>query len=142
MRKRIKRRKVAIDTLVGSNTKVHGNIHFDGGFHVDGYIKGDILCDADSETLLSISEHACVEGNVNVPNVILNGTVKGDVTARGQVELGSSAKVIGNVYYNLIEMAIGAEVNGKLIHQPKDRPALLSNISDVVDNTVKLGIRD
>ena len=142
MRKRIKRRKVAIDTLVGPNTKVHGNIHFDGGFHVDGYIKGDILCDSDSETLLSISEHACVEGNVNVANVILNGTVKGDVTARGQLELGSSAKVIGNVYYNLIEMAIGAEINGKLIHQPKDRPALLSNISDTVDNTVKLGIRD
>ncbi|MEE8527374.1 MAG: polymer-forming cytoskeletal protein [Gammaproteobacteria bacterium] len=142
MRKRIKRRKVAIDTLVGPNTKVHGNIHFDGGFHVDGYIKGDILCDSDSETLLSISEHACVEGNVNVANVILNGTVKGDVTARGQLELGSSAKVIGNVYYNLIEMAIGAEINGKLIHQPKDRPALLSNISDAVDNTVKLGIRD
>ncbi len=142
MLKRIKKRKLGIDTLVGPNTKVHGNIHFDGGFHVDGYIKGDILCDSDSETMLSISDHGCVEGNVTVPNVILNGTVKGDVHARGQVELGPTAKVIGNVYYNLIEMAIGAEVNGKLIHKPKDRPALISNISDAVDSTVKLGLGD
>ena len=142
MLKRMNKRKVGIDTLVGPNTKVHGNIRFDGGFHVDGYIKGDILCDADSETLLSISDQGCVEGNVNVPNIILNGTVKGDVTARGQIELGSSAKVIGNVYYNLIEMAIGAEVNGKLIHKPKDRPALISHISDAVDSTVKLGAGD
>jgi cytoskeletal protein CcmA (bactofilin family) len=47
---------------------------------------------------------------------LLNGTVKGDVDASQRVELGSKARVVGNVQYKLIEMAIGAEVNGKLIH--------------------------
>jgi cytoskeletal protein CcmA (bactofilin family) len=47
----------------------------------------------------------------------LNGTVKGDVRATERVELGPKARVIGNVQYKLIEMSIGAEVNGKLIHE-------------------------
>jgi len=49
--------------------------------------------------------------------VQLNGTVKGDVRATERVVLGPKARVIGNVQYKLIEMSIGAEVNGKLIHE-------------------------
>jgi cytoskeletal protein CcmA (bactofilin family) len=52
-----------------------------------------------------------------VPHILLNGTVKGDVRATERVELGPKARVIGNVQYKLIEMSIGAEVNGKLIHE-------------------------
>ena len=74
--------------------------------------------------MLSISEGGTVEGNVKVPDVFLKGTVKGDVTTTSRVELGPTAKVIGNVYYNLIEMAIGAEINGKLIHREPDAPAV------------------
>lgn len=113
-----KRRQAEIDTLVGTNTKVSGDIEFGGGLHVDGYIKGNIQAEADSHSVLSIAQDGVVEGSVSVPHVILNGTVKGDVSARERVELGTTARVIGNVYYNLIEMAIGAEINGKLIHQP------------------------
>ncbi len=142
MLKRIKKRKLGIDTLVGPNTKIHGNIYFDGGFHIDGHIKGDILCDSESESMLSISDTGCVEGNVNVPNLILNGTVKGDVTVRAQIEIGPEAKIIGNVYYDLFEMAVGAEVNGKLIHKPKDRPALISNIGDTINSVGTVHTRD
>ncbi len=111
-----KRRKMAIESLVGSQTAVSGDIGFLGGLHVDGYVKGNVEAEAGTDSMLSISEGGTIEGNVNVPNVYLKGTVKGDLTATSRVELGATAKVIGNVYYNLIEMAIGAEINGKLIH--------------------------
>ena len=114
---RKKRQQSAIRTLVGVDTRVHGDIEFTGGFHVDGYVKGNVEAARDGESVLSISEQGCVEGSVVVPHLLLNGTVKGDVRATERVELGSNAKVIGNVQYNLIEMAIGAEVNGKLIHE-------------------------
>ena len=107
----------SIDTLVGRNSKVQGDINFSGGFHVDGIIQGNIQAEPDSSSVLSISENGLVEGGVSVPHVVLNGTVKGDVLARERIELGPTARVIGNVYYNLIEMSIGAEVNGKLIHE-------------------------
>jgi cytoskeletal protein CcmA (bactofilin family) len=111
------RKQAAIGTLVGDATRVHGDIEFTGGFHVDGYIKGNVKAAPDSDSLLIISERGCIEGTVMVPSVLLNGTVKGDVRATERVELGPKAKVIGNVQYKLIEMATGAEVNGKLIHE-------------------------
>lgn len=131
---RSKRKNANIDTLVGSNTRVSGDVEFSGGFHVDGYIKGNIQAEESTESVLSISEHGTVEGSVAVPHVILNGTVKGDVSAKERVELGTTARVIGNVYYNLIEMAIGAEINGKLIHQPAGAPKLVSSQPDEPEN--------
>ena len=116
-----RRRTTEIDTLVGINTKVSGDIEFSGGLHVDGYIKGNIQAELESASVLTISEQGVVEGSVSVPHVVLNGTVKGDVSARERVELGTTARVIGNVFYNLIEMAIGAEINGKLIHEPAEQ---------------------
>lgn len=121
-----KKSGVVIKTLVGADTRVEGDIVFSGGCHVDGYVKGNVTCiiddDRPNEGLLSVSDGGTVEGSVDVPQLMLNGTVKGDVRATERVELGSGARVIGNVQYNLIEMAIGAEVNGKLVHASEGPP--------------------
>ena len=130
---RQQRRHSIIDTLVGINSRVNGDLFFEGGCHVDGMVKGNITADPDSNSALSISEDALVEGGVAVPFVMLNGIVRGDVFANQRVELGPTARVIGNVYYNLIEMAIGAEINGKLIHQPDGQVPLLKQTSDEIE---------
>jgi cytoskeletal protein CcmA (bactofilin family) len=122
---RKQRQHTVIDTLVGSNSKVNGDLFFSGGCHVDGRVKGNVGADPDSDSALTISEDGTVEGGVSVPYVVLNGIVRGDVAASQRVELGPTARVIGNVYYNLIEMAIGAEINGKLVHQPEGKVPLL-----------------
>lgn len=112
-----KKRKVAkIDSLIGQNTEIKGDIIFSGGFHVDGKVIGNIQAE-ESSSLLTLSDHGVIEGEVRVPNVILNGKILGDVYATERVELAANARVTGNVYYNLIEMAIGAEVNGNLVHR-------------------------
>ena len=117
-----KRNHVPIGTLVGADTRILGDIEFVGGCHVDGYVKGNVKATRVERSVQSVSERGCVEGAVSVPHILLNGTVKGDVRALERVELGPKARVIGNVQYKLIEMAIGAEVNGKLIHE-SERPA-------------------
>lgn len=114
-----------IDTLVGPNTRVNGDLSFAGRCHIDGVVKGSVNADQDSDSALSIAEDGTVEGGVRVPYVVLNGIVRGDVFANQRVELGPTARVIGNVYYNLIEMAIGAEINGKLVHQPGGQVPML-----------------
>jgi len=106
-----------IDTVIGSQTRLEGDIHFSGGLHVDGTIKGNLVAEPGTETVLTVSEQGRIEGDVRVPNLVLNGAVQGDVYASERVELASHAKVTGNVYYNLIEMAMGAEVNGNLVHR-------------------------
>lgn len=106
-----------IQTLVGDGTRIKGDLRFDGGCHVDGVVHGNVIADRDSEAFLSISAEGLIDGSVRVPTVILNGKVQGDVYASVRVELGSSAKVFGNLHYELLEMAAGAEINGKLIHE-------------------------
>ncbi|MDZ7736708.1 MAG: polymer-forming cytoskeletal protein [Gammaproteobacteria bacterium] len=111
-----KRRTTRIDTLIGQHSQVLGDVRFNGGLHVDGTIKGNVYAEQDDNSMLSLSNHGTIEGEVRVPYVVLNGVVVGDVYAGEHVELASNARVTGNVYYSLIEMAIGAEVNGKLVH--------------------------
>ena len=112
-----RRNNVVIQTLIGEGTRVKGDVRFDGGCHVDGIVHGDISADRDPEAYLSISEDGLVEGNVRVPRIALNGKVQGDVFASDVVELGATAKVVGNVHYNVLEIAAGAEINGRLIHE-------------------------
>jgi len=106
-----------IDTLIGVKTRIHGDVEFVGGFHLDGCIDGNIACDPGADATLSVSEHGCIEGSVTAPNVLLDGMVKGNIDASGRVELGAHARVLGNVYYTVIETAVGARINGKLIHR-------------------------
>ena len=134
---RKQRHNLSIESLVGRNTKVQGDVDFSGGLHVDGVVQGNLTAGADTDSRLSISQDGVVEGTVDVPSVILNGTVKGDVISRGRVELGATARVIGNVYYNLIEMAIGAEVNGKLIHEPQVAHERIAGTSEPVDDLIE-----
>lgn len=120
-----KRRTTRIDTLIGQQSQVLGDVRFTGGLHVDGTIKGNVYAEQDGTSMLSLSDHGTIEGEVRVPHVVLNGVVVGDVYASEHVELASNARVTGNVYYNLIEMAIGAEVNGKLVHHAEPGTAQL-----------------
>ncbi len=107
-----------IDTLVGQGTEINGDLVFSGGLHVDGTIKGNVSVEEGGTALLILSEFGKIEGKVTVPNMVLNGEIIGDVYGSTRVELAPKARVKGSVYYNLIEMAIGAEVNGGLVHEP------------------------
>ena len=113
------RQTAQIDSLIGQNTEIHGDVIFNGGLHVDGKVKGNVIsAESEEESVLTLSERGTIEGEVKVPNVVINCTVIGDVHALTHVELAAQARVHGNVYYSLIEMAMGAEVNGNLVHRP------------------------
>ena len=102
-----------IDTLIGRNAGIQGDVEFAGGLHVDGRVAGSVR--ASPEGSLSVSEFGVIEGSVAAPHVVLNGRVNGDIFGSERVVLGSKAKVRGNVHYGVIEMALGAEISGKLV---------------------------
>lgn len=118
------RKQRTVDSLVGQGTEITGNITFSGGLHVIGSIKGNVYAEKGSKSILIVSEEGQIEGEVRVPDIILNGRVKGDVYGSEHIELAPNAKVEGNVYYNLIEMAIGAEVNGNMVHSKEKAETL------------------
>ena len=117
-------RQPRIDTLIGKAARVQGDIDFKGGLHLDGRIIGAVRSDESRESSLSVSETGSIEGAVQVPNVVLNGTIQGDIHATERVVLGATARVEGNVYYGIIEMTLGAQIIGKLVRlEPETAPA-------------------
>ena len=114
--KKNNRQNSQIDSLIGNGTELRGDVHFRDGLHIDGVVKGNVVAEGDN-SMLTMSEQGRIEGEVRVHNLVLNGEVVGDVHASNHIELAPAARVTGNVYYNLIEMAMGAEVNGNLVHK-------------------------
>lgn len=111
------------ETIISPKTEINGDVHVIGHLQVDGVIRGNVSSPLDSGSTMTISEQGRVEGQIQVPHVLINGEVTGDVYATVKVELHVNARVTGNVYYAVLEMMAGAEVNGQLVHSaelPKD----------------------
>jgi len=108
------KQQARIDTLIGKASRVHGDMEFAGGLHLDGTIEGNLRADPVEGSSLSVSETGSIDGNVEAASVMLNGSVRGDIIARGRVVLGATARVQGNVYYGVIEMTLGAQIIGKV----------------------------
>lgn len=111
-----KKQTEKLDTLIGPQTELRGDLVFVGGLHIDGNVKGNIHARNDGVTSLVLSDRGTVEGEIRVPHVVINGLVVGDIYATESIELEAKARITGDVYYNRLEVAMGAEVNGNLIH--------------------------
>lgn len=120
----------AADTLITQHTKITGDIEFTGVLHLDAEITGNVHAPDGSNSLLSIHKNGRIKGKVRVPHILILGEVTGDVHASEHIELKESARIVGNVYYNLIEMEMGAEVNGKLVHEESDTRLALDHKPD------------
>ncbi len=106
-----------IDTLIGVKSELKGDIVFSGGLRIDGKVRGNVTAKGESNSTLVLSENATITGNVTVPHIITNGTIKGNVRAAERIELQNKAEISGDVYYKVIEMALGAVVNGNLVRE-------------------------
>ena len=104
-----------IDTLLGQEAVFKGDLEFSGGLRIDGRLEGNVTARDGGSSTLVLSELGEIFGDVTVPHVIINGTVHGNVTAAGRVELQAKARVLGDVRYRAIEIALGATVNGNLL---------------------------
>lgn len=106
----------SIDTLIGADTRIEGDIHFSGGLRVDGTIIGNVTEPNASPCTLILSEHGRIEGAVNAAKIVINGKVVGPITAGVFIELQSKAHITGDVYYKSLEMHTGAVIEGKLVY--------------------------
>ncbi len=115
--------KSTIDSLIGASTIITGNVHFKGGLRIDGCVKGDVIAQEDEISMLVISEHARVEGEVRVAHLLVNGEIIGPVFSSELLEMQPKARITGDVNYKALEMHGGAVVSGKLTHEV-DEPIL------------------
>jgi len=105
-----------IDTLIGADTIVTGDIVFSGGLRVDGTIRGNVQEQDGSDSTIILSENGRIEGAVSTTKIVLNGAVIGPVTASQFIELQTKARITGDLHYKSLEMHMGAVIDGKLVH--------------------------
>lgn len=119
-----------INSLIGRETVITGDVNFSGGLLIDGKVYGNITASEDENATVTISEFGYIEGEIHIPNVIINGTVDGDIYAAKHLDLAAKSRIHGNVFYHMIEINQGAEVNGNLFHaaDEENMPALQSKI--------------
>lgn len=117
--------KSTIDSLIGVSTNIQGDVNFKGGLRIDGQIKGNINAEQGQPSVLVISEHAKIIGEIRAVHVIVNGEIIGDVHSAELLELQPKARITGNVFYKALEMHGGALVSGKLSHDQNEELPLL-----------------
>ena len=106
----------SIDSLIGAETRIDGNLSFSGGLRVDGEVNGNVIATPSKPSTLVLSEHGRITGEINATHLVVNGEMEGPVCATEYLELQSKAKVVGDIHYKTLEIHLGAIVEGRLIH--------------------------
>ena len=109
-------RNHSVETLIGPQVVIRGDVSFAGGLYVAGRIVGKVSAEDGAAAVLTIADGGQVEGEVRAPVVVICGQMTGDVHAGERIELASHARVTGNIYYKVVAMAAGAMITGRLIH--------------------------
>lgn len=112
-----------LETSIGETTSIAGDIRFTGVLRIYGNVTGDLTAES-SDAVLILENQGSIKGEVRVSNLYINGNIEGNVYVAETIELFQGACVHGDVHYNLLDMAVGAEVNGRLLKDDMLKPSL------------------
>lgn len=122
-------------SLIACGTVIRGDLRFSGALHLDGRIEGTVLAEGD-DAMFTLSEHGQVHGEIRVPHAVINGHVTGDVHVSARLELAPNARIDGDLRYHTLEMAAGAQVNGRISRQAEESPRELPAPDTELDEAV------
>ncbi|MGY3041440.1 cytoskeletal protein CcmA (bactofilin family) [Rhodanobacter sp. TND4EL1] len=106
-------------SLIARGTSIRGDVRFSGALHLDGRIEGSVIGEGEN-AMFTLSEHGQVHGEIHVPQAVINGHVTGDVHVSVRLELAPLARIDGDLRYHTLEMAAGAQVNGRISRQAEE----------------------
>ncbi|MDR1658556.1 MAG: polymer-forming cytoskeletal protein [Deltaproteobacteria bacterium] len=113
------------NAFFASSVEIEGSLRFTGLLNIDGQLSGAIV----AKGMLVTGIHAKISGDIFVDNLILSGTVIGNIYATGEVHLNNTAKVIGNINYSSLSIVPGAVHEGNShIFSQEEREELTSRI--------------
>jgi cytoskeletal protein CcmA (bactofilin family) len=98
-----------IETFIGQNTVLNGNISTEKTIRIDGKMTGNI----ENSAGVIIGDAASLKGDINSNYVLVSGTVEGNITATEYVELFNKSKIIGNIQTKMISISEGAVFEGR-----------------------------
>ena len=110
-----------ITTLLGRGATFEGKLTFEGTVRIDGRFKGEVFTD----DVLVIGEGAIVEAQIDVGEVIIQGTVIGNVTAKRSIEIHAPGRVKGDLHTPSLQIDKGVMFEGRSFMEQsvQSRPA-------------------
>lgn len=105
-----------IETLIGPQVVIRGDLQFSGGLYIEGKVYGKVIAGEGADSLLTLAPGGLIEGTIQAPKAVISGQLLGDLYSSERVELTETARIQGNVHYRLLEITAGAAVSGQLIH--------------------------
>jgi cytoskeletal protein CcmA (bactofilin family) len=125
--------KDEINAFLGVNTEFEGKLSFTGAVRVDGRFKGEII----TKGTLIVGELAVIESDIHASHVIVNGEIRGNVTAEKRMEIHASGRVTGNIQTPVLVIDEGVIFNGNCsmekpieLTEPADEKVLAINLED------------
>ena len=102
-------------TLISEQSTFKGDLRFTGGqVRIEGRVVGSVVAESGAGASIEICTKGSVEGEVHGPMIVIDGQVHGNIVSTERVSLLSKARIHGNLYYKVLEMAAGAQVNGQI----------------------------
>jgi len=98
-----------ITTLLGRGAAFEGKLTFDGTVRIDGRFKGEVF----SDDVLVIGEGAHVEAEIDIGEVIIQGTVVGNVKAKRSIEIHAPGRVKGDLHTPSLQIDKGVIFEGR-----------------------------
>jgi cytoskeletal protein CcmA (bactofilin family) len=98
-----------ITTLLGRGATFEGKLTFEGTVRIDGRFKGEVFTD---DTLV-IGEGAHVEAQIDVGEIIIQGTVVGNITAKRSIEIHAPGRVKGDLHTPSLQIDKGVMFEGR-----------------------------
>lgn len=98
-----------VEAFLGKGSKVVGNLTFTGPVELDGYVEGEIV----AQDRLIIGEAAVINAKISGGEILVKGTVNGDITASKRLSFKRPAKVVGNITTTNLSIEEGVIFEGK-----------------------------
>lgn len=98
-----------IRTRLGKDTVLKGTLRFRDSVEISGILEGRII----AEGYLLIKDGAEITADIRAREIVVAGTVRGNIEATGSLEILESGKIFGNVRTAHFRVADGVIFEGK-----------------------------
>jgi cytoskeletal protein CcmA (bactofilin family) len=100
-----------VAAAIGKSVQIRGEVKGSEDLLIEGLVEGTITL---SDSRLTIGANAHVEANVSARDVVIQGTMHGDISASGRVELRSGCNVTGDIRSGRLAIEENAVFSGKV----------------------------
>jgi cytoskeletal protein CcmA (bactofilin family) len=109
------KKKKSFPSIIASDVEIIGQIKNSGEIQLEGAITGEVTVQS-----ITIGTEGYLNGDINAQEVIVKGEVQGTIKAN-KVVLEHTAKVVGDIYHDVIIIQEGASVQGSMT-KSKEEP--------------------